>query len=172
MQSSEDEAFARALQAEEYERSCASTADAKLAEELQAQAYEEAGLSAASAVVSARPLSAVSADEKLAEALQAQEYEEAADIDRALEENNYEALLALDDDNVRIGIDDPDAVSFLTSKALEEECSICLDTMAGSTAVRLLLCHHGFHDECIREHFKTSQVCPVCMSDLRELAAK
>jgi len=50
----------------------------------------------------------------------------------------------------------------------ESKCSICLLNYEKNDELRLLLCTHTFHKECIDNWFKTSSTCPICRTDLKE----
>ncbi|ORX60975.1 hypothetical protein BCR36DRAFT_365560 [Piromyces finnis] len=51
----------------------------------------------------------------------------------------------------------------------ETKCSICLLNYEKNDELRILLCTHSFHKECIDNWFKTSSTCPICRTDLKEL---
>jgi len=46
----------------------------------------------------------------------------------------------------------------------QEECSICLDNLS-QKVVGKLKCNHYFHKECIEEHFKYNNRCPICRAE-------
>lgn len=85
---------------------------------------------------------------------------------------DYEALLALDDD---VGSGDPkNSVAsihkLLPMKRLAEEvdrdCPICLDELCIGDYVRTLECQHLFHGPCLETWLKKSSECPVCKTVL------
>lgn len=49
----------------------------------------------------------------------------------------------------------------------DDSCAICQDSIA-EHCVRLRLCNHLFHNNCIRAWFERSVKCPVCNHDIRE----
>lgn len=55
---------------------------------------------------------------------------------------------------------------------LEDNCSVCQDTMRIGEAVRhITACNHTFHRSCIDTWFVRNVRCPVCRHDIRELRA-
>lgn len=50
----------------------------------------------------------------------------------------------------------------------ETVCSICLENFENDDNVRLLKCHHIYHDECIKEWFERSSKCPLCNTNVIE----
>jgi hypothetical protein len=51
-----------------------------------------------------------------------------------------------------------------------EPCTVCHDDIAESTPVRVLVCKHSYHVDCIDEWCKINASCPVCRADLRPKA--
>jgi hypothetical protein len=50
----------------------------------------------------------------------------------------------------------------------ETVCSICLENFENDDNVRLLRCHHVYHNECIKEWFERSSKCPLCNTNVIE----
>jgi hypothetical protein len=47
-------------------------------------------------------------------------------------------------------------------KENEEVCSICIENMKTDHKLKILKCNHYFHEKCIMEWLKNSEVCPLC----------
>ncbi len=47
-------------------------------------------------------------------------------------------------------------------------CSICLENFENNDRLRVLNCHHYFHDECIKTWFERSSKCPLCNKDMMD----
>ena len=57
--------------------------------------------------------------------------------------------------------------------AADEECSICFEKLKGScNLVKLKLCPHVFHQECLREALRFDPKCPVCRKNTTEPQGK
>jgi len=52
-----------------------------------------------------------------------------------------------------------------TSRAVSQSCHICLETFEDDDAVTPLLCGHVFHENCISEWLRRSNVCPLRCED-------
>eukprot|EP00928_Gymnodinium_smaydae_P027801 TRINITY_DN21381_c0_g2_i1.p1 TRINITY_DN21381_c0_g2~~TRINITY_DN21381_c0_g2_i1.p1 ORF type:complete len:329 (-),score=39.66 TRINITY_DN21381_c0_g2_i1:198-1184(-) len=50
--------------------------------------------------------------------------------------------------------------------AENRECSICMQEFDSVTPIRRTTCGHCFHEECLKNWFKTGRTCPVCRADL------
>lgn len=92
--------------------------------------------------------------------------------DRDFTEEDYEALLHLDEGAVKRGLSatmlSRIPTSIVTESTLPKEpCSICLDECVKGNCVRHLPCLHTFHDRCIERWFETATTCPVCKHDVR-----
>jgi len=92
-------------------------------------------------------------------------------IDRDFDENDYEMLLALDDE-VTKGASEESInrlpTQTLTEVAKEEKCCICLCDMETGVEVRRLPCTHYFHVECIDTWLKVNKCCPIDKKEIPE----
>lgn len=90
---------------------------------------------------------------------------------------DYEELLALDDNNVKVGLPQ-EALAQLPCKhynglmAGETQCFICYDHYKVNEKLRVLPCFHSFHANCVDEWLSNSVKCPICTKDLREMMAQ
>ncbi|KAL7618889.1 hypothetical protein Lser_V15G02785 [Lactuca serriola] len=91
-------------------------------------------------------------------------------IRREFNEDDYEMLLALDDDNHRHGGATPAQINNLPESTVQaenlQECSICLETPAIGETIRHLPCLHRFHKECIDQWLRRKTSCPICKSSI------
>nr|XP_048333427.1 E3 ubiquitin-protein ligase RLIM isoform X3 [Ziziphus jujuba var. spinosa] len=86
---------------------------------------------------------------------------------RDFNENDYEMLLALDENNHRHGGASASQINSLPQStvqtdALEEACAVCLETPTMGEIVRHLPCLHKFHKDCIDPWLSRKTSCPVC----------
>eukprot|EP00123_Amoebidium_parasiticum_P017840 comp24003_c4_seq1/m.42777 comp24003_c4_seq1/g.42777 ORF comp24003_c4_seq1/g.42777 comp24003_c4_seq1/m.42777 type:complete len:194 (-) comp24003_c4_seq1:451-1032(-) len=102
-------------------------------------------------------------------------------IDRDFNENDYEALLALDEGVAQSkgrGLSDGHlsllpaetvCSQWLTTRAHahQSECAICLEPHAIGQRVRPLPCNHAYHVLCIDTWLRLVPTCPVCKLQLR-----
>jgi E3 ubiquitin-protein ligase RNF38/44 len=99
--------------------------------------------------------------------------------DRDFDENDYEALLALDEGvESRKGAPE-DLIEALPLVAVpaegpdtmqEPRCPICLEDYEPGEVLRALQCSHShkFHRSCVDKWLKQKATCPICQHDCRE----
>ncbi|KAK4421706.1 Receptor homology region, transmembrane domain- and RING domain-containing protein 6 [Sesamum alatum] len=90
---------------------------------------------------------------------------------RDFNENDYEMLLALDENNDQHGGAPIHLInglpqSTVQSDNFEEACAICLDTPTIGDIIRHLPCLHKFHKDCIDPWLRRRTSCPVCKSSI------
>ncbi|KAI4311379.1 hypothetical protein MLD38_036282 [Melastoma candidum] len=89
---------------------------------------------------------------------------------RDFTEDDYEILLALDENNVRTGASVHQICSLPESKvqndSFGEACTICLEVPAKGDMIRRLPCLHKFHKDCIDPWLSRSRSCPICKSPI------
>nr|XP_033516052.1 E3 ubiquitin-protein ligase RLIM isoform X1 [Nicotiana tomentosiformis] len=90
---------------------------------------------------------------------------------RDFNENDYEMLLALDENNHQHGgasvwqINDLPQ-STVQNESLQEACAVCLETPTVGDVIRHLPCLHKFHKDCIDPWLRRKTSCPVCKSSI------
>ncbi|KAL3506340.1 hypothetical protein ACH5RR_031722 [Cinchona calisaya] len=90
---------------------------------------------------------------------------------RDFNENDYEMLLALDENNHQHGGASTAQINSLPQSTvqcdnLEEACAICLETPTMGDTIRHLPCLHKFHKDCIDPWLMRRTSCPVCKSSI------
>lgn len=89
---------------------------------------------------------------------------------RDFNENDYEMLLALDENNHQHGGASAAQINALPESTVQtdnlEECSICLETPSIGDTIRHLPCLHKFHKDCIDEWVRRRTSCPICKSSV------
>uniref|UniRef100_A0A7C9A5J2 RING-type domain-containing protein n=1 Tax=Opuntia streptacantha TaxID=393608 RepID=A0A7C9A5J2_OPUST len=113
---------------------------------------------------------------ELLEALEAVFHEDVStvnqlvDSDREFDENDYEMLLALDENNhEHLGASAAQIANLPESTVHNdsfEACSICLETPFVGDTIRHLPCLHKFHKGCIDPWLSRKRSCPICKSDI------
>ncbi|XP_021761956.1 uncharacterized protein LOC110726765 isoform X1 [Chenopodium quinoa] len=92
------------------------------------------------------------------------------DPDREFGEDDYEMLLALDENNhAHLGASVAQIGNLPESIVHNDDCevcSICLETPVIGDAMRHLPCLHKFHKDCIDPWLSRRRSCPVCKSDI------
>uniref|UniRef100_A0A0A9E3W8 RING-type domain-containing protein n=1 Tax=Arundo donax TaxID=35708 RepID=A0A0A9E3W8_ARUDO len=86
--------------------------------------------------------------------------------------NDYDALLALDENNHQhTGASESQInnlpQSVVQSNSIEEPCAVCLESPSLGDTIRHLPCFHKFHKECIDEWLRRKKLCPICKSGIR-----
>lgn len=98
------------------------------------------------------------------------------EIRRDFDENDYEMLLALDENNhEHCGASEseisnlPQSIISSTDgdDSMEDACAICCDAPAAGDVIRHLPCSHRFHKDCIDLWLQRKPSCPICKSDIR-----
>ncbi|KAM7488550.1 hypothetical protein LguiB_026034 [Lonicera macranthoides] len=95
----------------------------------------------------------------------------ALQVQRDFNENDYEMLLALDENNHQHGGASLAQINGLPQSTVQsdnhqEACAICLDTPTTGDTIRHLPCLHRFHKDCIDPWLRRKTSCPVCKSSI------
>ena len=95
----------------------------------------------------------------------------AAHIQPNIDLNDYDALLALDENNHQhTGASESQInnlpQSVFQSTSTEEPCAVCLENPSFGDTIRTLPCFHKFHKECIDEWLRRKKLCPVCKCEI------
>ncbi|KAJ6346940.1 hypothetical protein OIU76_003601 [Salix suchowensis] len=87
-------------------------------------------------------------------------------VQRDFNENDYEMLLALDDNNSQHGATANQINSLPESVVhtdnFEETCAVCLEAPTIGEKIRHLPCLHKFHKDCIDPWLSRKTSCPIC----------
>uniref|UniRef100_A0ACD5UTJ3 Uncharacterized protein n=1 Tax=Avena sativa TaxID=4498 RepID=A0ACD5UTJ3_AVESA len=91
----------------------------------------------------------------------------ASHIQPNIDLNDYDALLALDENNHQhTGASESQInnlpQSVFQSTSTEEPCAVCLENPSVGDTIRTLPCFHKFHKDCIDEWLRRKKLCPVC----------
>ncbi|CAH1436312.1 unnamed protein product [Lactuca virosa] len=98
------------------------------------------------------------------------EFNDLLHVGREFNENDYEMLLALDDNNHQHGGATHAQISNLPQSTVQvenlQECAVCLEKPTIGETIRHLPCLHGFHKDCIDEWLRRKTSCPICKSSV------
>ncbi|CAI9271318.1 unnamed protein product [Lactuca saligna] len=98
------------------------------------------------------------------------EFNDLLHVGRDFNENDYEMLLALDDNNHQHGGATHAQISNLPQSTVQvenlQECAVCLEKPTIGETIRHLPCLHGFHKDCIDEWLRRKTSCPICKSSV------
>ncbi|CAL5031076.1 unnamed protein product [Urochloa decumbens] len=96
----------------------------------------------------------------------------ASHIQPNIDLNDYDALLALDENNHQHTGASESQINNLpqsvvqSNNTIEEPCAVCLENPSVGDAIRHLPCFHKFHKECIDEWLRRKKLCPICKSGI------
>ncbi|PWA35731.1 Zinc finger, RING/FYVE/PHD-type [Artemisia annua] len=87
-------------------------------------------------------------------------------VGREFNENDYEMLSALDEDNYKHQGATREQINSLPESTVQtensQECTICLESPTIGEKIRHLPCLHKFHKACVDEWLLRRRSCPVC----------
>jgi len=101
-------------------------------------------------------------------------------LNRDFTEDDYELLLALDENNVVPPSQGANEDELPPSSCLSEEkeqvlkmeqnntCAICLESFQAGETVSTMCCGHIFHSEELERWLKLKAVCPVCKCSIKK----
>ncbi|KAI4346136.1 hypothetical protein L6164_013211 [Bauhinia variegata] len=92
-------------------------------------------------------------------------------VQRDFNENDYEMLLALDENNHQHAGASSNQISSLPQSTIQtdnftEACAVCLETPVKGETIRHLPCLHKFHKDCIDPWLRRKTTCPVRKSSI------
>ncbi|XP_010264051.1 PREDICTED: uncharacterized protein LOC104602155 isoform X2 [Nelumbo nucifera] len=92
-------------------------------------------------------------------------------VQRDFNENDYEMLLALDENNHQhrgASLSQINGLphSIVQTDNFEEVCAVCLETPTIGDTIRHLPCLHKFHKDCVDPWLRRRTSCPVCKSSI------
>ncbi|XP_051118363.1 uncharacterized protein LOC127242733 isoform X2 [Andrographis paniculata] len=92
-------------------------------------------------------------------------------FEQAFNGNDYESLLALDENNDQHRGSSTHHINSLPQSTVMtdnfgEACAICLETPSIGDTIRHLPCLHKFHKDCIDEWLRRRTSCPICKSSI------
>lgn len=91
-------------------------------------------------------------------------------VHRDFNEDDYEMLLALDENNENGGASEsqisrlPESV--VETGSVQEACAVCLEPPVAGDTIRHMPCLHKFHKECIDAWLRRKKLCPICKSGI------
>jgi hypothetical protein len=97
-------------------------------------------------------------------------------IDRDFNENDYEALLALDEDTPthRCRAASSEVISQLPISSFTRQdlsigkcCPICLENYEIGDPIKTMPCSHKFHSKCLAQWLGVQATCPICKFSLK-----
>ncbi|XP_011020684.1 PREDICTED: uncharacterized protein LOC105122971 isoform X1 [Populus euphratica] len=91
-------------------------------------------------------------------------------VQRDFNENDYEMLLALDENNSQHGAS-ANQINCLPESVVQtdnfgETCAVCLEAPTIGEKIRHLPCLHKFHKDCIDPWLSRKTSCPICKSSI------
>lgn len=62
--------------------------------------------------------------------------------------------------------------AFIPYHSCKEECVICQDNLSTESSIKLAVCKHSFHLDCIKQALEVSSQCPICRKSVGEPRGK